>query len=740
MRSEERVLASPRVKSVAVVGNPNTGKTTLFNALTGFRQRVGNYPGVTVESKVGWLRDAGETGAIEVIDLPGTYSLSARSADEAVVLDTLLGHTDALERPDLIVVVVDASHPRRNLFLLTQILELGRPVIVALNMMDVARGRGIHWDAAALARRLGVPVVPVVATRREGIEALTKTILTAEHAAPRVPGPALPPAVDAELAALEEWKAGDAEPPDTRPVRAQWLQALLDPAGYHEQRLAVRWGADVTQRLGAARARLEAAGHGVPEIEAVARYAWIEQLLRDVVTCPHRPRRSKSEGADRVLTHPVAGLLIFAGLMLLMFQSLYEWAAPLADAIDRAVALSGAAVANWVPPGTLRSLLVDGALAGVGAVLVFLPQIMLLFLFLGILEDCGYLSRAALLVDRFMNVAGLSGKSVIPLLTSFGCAVPGILATRTIENARDRVLTMLIAPLMSCSARLPVYVLLVGAFVPERTLLGGWLHVQATVLTVMYLIGVIVAIPVAWVLKRTLLRGETLPFLMELPAYRWPTPRTVLYRVYEQGKEFCLRAGTIVFAVTVVIWALGYYPRPASVTPLPAAGQDGAVASGEAELAAAARAPAAGPTADGTNLEGSYLGRMGRWLEPVVRPLGWDWRIATATIASLPARELVVATLGTLFHMGGGDGGEPVELKERLQRAVRADGRPVFTLPVALSVMVFFSLCCQCAATLAAIQRETHSWRWPALTFGYMTALAYVGALVTYQVASRLMA
>jgi ferrous iron transport protein B len=544
-------------------------------------------------------------------------------------------------------------------------------------------------------------------------------------------------------------------------MRAEAMQTLLSPGGYHESRMVQRCGLGMADELAERRKRIAAAGESVIEVEGRVRYAWIDRVLPRVVTYTAGSQQTRSEQADRFLTHPVSGTLALLLLFGACFQSIYAWAAPLMDAIDGAFAAAGSLISATVPEGALQSLLVNGVTAGVGAVLVFLPQILILFLFLAILEDCGYMARAAFLLDRWMNVIGLNGKAFIPLLSSFACAVPGIMATRTIESRRDRMVTILIAPLMSCSARLPVYVLLIGAFVPATQLAGGLVSLQAVTLLAMYLVGAVVAIPIALLLKRTVLKGKAQAFLLELPTYKWPSPRTVFHRVYEQGREFCISAGTIIFAVAIVIWALAYYPRPASV----AAEHDTlrAVVEDEynASVAATTGHPDAGAAAtentlaeaqarrdekldeidraeSGAYLRQSVLGRMGRFIEPVVQPLGWDWRIGTAVIAAFPAREVVVATMGTIYNLGDEQDENSAGLREKLQKATWPDGRPVFNLAVALSIMVFFALCCQCGATLATIKRETRSWSWPLLTFVYMTGLAYVLAFAVYQVAVRL--
>jgi ferrous iron transport protein B len=793
-----------RTRRVALIGNPNTGKSTLFNALTGFRQRVGNYPGVTVERRVGRLKNSQST-RIEIVDLPGTYSLAVHQEDEAIVLDVLLGRQSTEPAPDVIVSVIDASNLRRNLFLTTQVLELDQPVIVALNMVDVAEARGIHVNVTALEEELGVPVVPVVAKKNQGVETLGEAIASSAGLACSKHCHSFPDCVCAELDGLCTSIGGHCDN-GGRAARAEAMQTLLAPGGYHESRMVQRCGLGMAEELAERRKRIAAAGESVIEVEARVRYAWIDRVLSRVVSHSPASQRTKSELADRFLTHPVTGLVVLMVLLGACFQSVYAWAQPVMDAIDGSFGALGSAIGAAVPDGAIQSLLVNGVIAGVGAVLVFLPQILILFLFLAILEDCGYMARAAFLLDRWMGFLGLNGKAFIPLLSSFACAVPGIMATRTIESRRDRMVTILIAPLMSCSARLPVYVLLIGAFVPAVPLLGGLVNLQAATLLAMYLVGALVAIPIALLLKRTILKGKAQAFLLELPTYKWPSVRTVFHRVFEQGKEFCVSAGTIIFAVAIVVWALGYYPRPAAV----AVSHDGLragvadeynaavaeiskkytqgtestgipdnpnVASLLAELEAIAadaedatlpdsvradfgtrhgewgRAALAvyeaGATRDtkmhqidrdeaGTYLRQSILGRMGLFIEPVVEPLGWDWRIGTAVIAAFPAREVVVATMGTIYNLGDEQDENSAGLRDKLHAATWPNGQPVFNLAVALSIMVFFALCCQCGATLATIKRETRSWRWPLLSFVYMTGLAYVAAFAVYQVAVRL--
>jgi ferrous iron transport protein B len=725
--------------TIALVGNPNTGKSTLFNALSGLRQRVGNYPGVTVELKKGFMTADGWN--FTLVDLPGTYSLAPRSPDEMVAVDLLLGQQAGEARPDVVVSLVDASNLDRNLYLTTQILELGIPVVVALNMIDLAEGQGVRVDAEELSRRLGVPVVPIQANRGRGLDRLREAITAAADADAPPCGVTFPEAFEREATQLRE-ALGEAVPEFL--VR----RVLLDVGGYTEQRLAARHEG-VGERVAAARQRLAADGCGVPTVEARARYGWIRRVTDGCVRRPLERPVTWTDRVDAVLTHRLWGTLVFLLLMFGVFQAIFTGARPLmgliGDAQDRLTGLVG----SQLPAGPVRSLLTDGVIAGVGGVVVFLPQIVILFGFLAVLEDCGYMARAAFLMDKVMSRAGLSGKSFIPLLSSMACAVPGILAARVIEDRRDRLATILVAPLMSCSARLPVYILLIGAFLTAG--FPWWL--PGLVMFAMYLVGLIAAPLMALLLKRTLLRGETPVFVMEMPLYRWPSLFAIGRRMFDAAGSFLYRAGTMILATMVLVWALLYFPS----TDGQGQSYDLRTAAMEEE-AEQLRADGDEDRADEVESEakrlrgewkrGSVLGRMGRAIEPAVRPLGWDWRLGMAALASFPAREVVVGTLGVIYDQGDVDAGEVSESPDvadtPLARAMVAatwddePSRKVFTVPTALSLMVFFALCCQCVSTLAVIRRETRSWRWPLFTFAYMTALAYVGALIVYQAGALL--
>lgn len=758
------VASTSRHRTVLLVGNPNTGKSTLFNALSGLRQRIGNYPGVTVEKKVGTFTV--DHTVVDLVDLPGTYSLAARSPDEMLTTRLLLGQEAGERPPDMIVNIVDAANLERNLYLTTQLLETGIPVIVALNMIDQAERAGMQIDAVALAERLGVRVIPMQANVGVGVAAL-KSALAQEALPPKREVP-FPEAIEQEVTRLAQFLLEASGHTNSRFLARR---LLFDVQSEMERQFCQKASSEARTQLQKSRTRLSEMNLGVPRVEARVRYAWIRDRLAGCVTQVPTTRPDWTARIDAILTHRLWGLLIFLLVMLIVFQSIFVWARPLMDLIILGKDWLANALSAWLAPGPLRSLLVQGILEGVGSVVVFLPQIMILFAFIAILEDCGYMARAAFLMDKVMSRCGLSGKSFIPLLSSFACAIPGVMATRVIEDRRDRLATMVIAPLMSCSARLPVYLLLAGAFLSD---FGWW--VPGCAIFAMYLLGLLVAPLVALALKRTLLRGATPVFVLEMPAYQWPSWRLVLQRMFERGWAFVQRAGTVILASMVLIWALLYFP----VSDPQGQSYDLRLSSLDAEAEAIRQAlagvkdqvseAAPGDAVKKTAIQvqrlqaqleakenqikallvewktSSWLGRLGWWLEPAVVPLGWDWRIGMAVLASFPAREVVVGTLGIIYSEGNIDPGEEearVTLGSRLRQATwdahtpRA-GQPVFTPVVALSLMTFFSLCCQCVSTLAVIKRETNSWRWPLFTFTYMTCLAYVAALGVFQIGSRL--
>ncbi|MEW4456334.1 ferrous iron transport protein B [Bremerella sp. JC817] len=732
------VDAPAQTLTVALVGNPNTGKSTLFNGLSGIRQKTGNYPGVTVEKKHGTFNHHRQK--VNLIDLPGTYSLAPRSPDEMVTVDVLLGRQANEIKPNAVLVIVDASNLERNLYIVSQVKELGLPTIVALNMGDIAADRGITVDAAKLQERLGLPVVVTQANRRGGLEQLRETIISLlEKPATAADSPF--PAEFREKVDQLHAQLGKVSP-DTPRYLAERL--LLDTTGYLEKEM-LGGGQDLHNWIVEARQSLAQHGQPIPAIEAISRYKWVQQVLEGVVTREANRRVTLSDRIDKVLTNRIAGTVFFVVIMTLMFQAVFSdlVAGNLMDGIEWIFEQVAGVVDANLADGALKSLLIDGVIAGVGGVLVFLPQICILFFFIAILEDCGYLARAAYLMDRLFSKIGLSGKSFIPLLSSFACAIPGIMAARVIENRRDRLITILVAPLMSCSARMPVYILLTAAFIPDESYLFGLISLQTLVMLSMYILGILAAVGVAFTLRKTILPGETPPFVMELPSYKFPSISGVLSVMVEKAWAFVRRAGTLIFAMTVIVWALSYFPRDEKAAVAPFADEvvqlnaDLETANEKEAIAIEERLSEIQNEVDGELLRHSFLGMAGHWIEPAVRPLGWDWRIGSAAIASFPAREVIISTMGVLYNLGGDEDEESQPLRETIKSAKWADTEEnVFNIPVALSIMVFFALCAQCAATLAVIKRETNSWRWPIFTFVYMTVLAYVGALVTYQVSA----
>jgi ferrous iron transport protein B len=611
---------------VALVGVPNSGKTSVFNALTGSRQKVGNYAGVTVERKEGSIRTPGGR-TVSVLDLPGTYSLRARSPDEEVTRDAVLGKLKGETPPDLLVCVADATNLRLVLRLMVELRRTGRPMVLALNMMDIARRRGLDIDMGKLAQLLGVPVVSTVAVRKGGIDDLVASI----------------------DGALER----------SAPAASTWAEPSAE------------------------------------DLRAYTREA--EAILAAVVHRAARPDTA-SEMVDRVVLHPVFGVVILLALMALVFQAVFTWAGPLMELTEAGFGALGTVIGDALPDGALRSLLVDGVIAGVGGVVVFLPQIVILFFFINLLEDTGYMARAAFLMDRIMGGVGLHGRAFIPLLSSFACAVPGIMAARVIENPRDRLTTILVAPLMTCSARLPVYVLLIGAFVPDRAV-GGVLNLRGLAMFALYAAGLLFALLVAFILKRTALKGEVEPLMMELPSYMIPDPRNLLINLWSRAAIFMRRAGVIILPLMVVVWFISTYPGA------PEGMEDQAVAH-------------------------SYAGMIGQFLEPLVAPIGFDWRIAVGLVIGLAAREVMVGVLGTIFAVGAGEAAE---------NALSGVLASTYGLPTAIALLAWYVFAPQCIATLGVVKRETNSWRWTFFCFAYLMALAWTMAYLGNHVTAALM-
>lgn len=686
---------------VALAGNPNVGKTSLFNELTGARHKVGNYAGVTVETREGGVDPRHRpTRPITIVDLPGTYSLTPISEDEAVAFRCLDGEGAA--PPDVVVLVLDAANLARNLYLAVQLLELGRPLVVALNMMDVAAAAGAPVDPAALARALGCPVVPTVARTGEGVSQLVERLCS------EGPVPADSP-IGARLLAPDPAFAGLGAP-----ARARWLVAAAAAGTLH-------LGAATPAERGLLAARPAAELHRAAQAQIIDRYREVDALL-DAIGLPaareRAPAMDRSEKIDRLLTHRVFGLVVFLAVMATIFTSIFTWAEPIMGLIETGITWLSGHVKDLLGPGIFTDLLTDGVIAGAGNVLVFVPQIALLFLLLGLLEDSGYMARAAFLIDRLMARVGLHGRAFVPLLSGYACAIPAILSTRTITDPRDRLATIMMIPFMSCSARLPVYVLFISALFPADRPVGPF-TLGSLLLLSMYALSTASALLAGFIYKRTLLKGPTPPFVLELPPYRLPRLRNTLLHVYDRSADFVRQAGTVILAMTVVLWALLSFPKP------PAPAPDRPDMSEQA-------------SADDSPILYSIGGRVGKAMEPVLAPMGQDFRMGIAILGSFAAREVMISTLGLVYGIEADD-----EDDQPLREALREARDPVtgekrHTPLKGLAAMVFFVYACQCMSTLAVVRRETRTWRWPLLMFTTMTAVAYVAAVLVYQVGRAL--
>jgi ferrous iron transport protein B len=689
---------------VAVAGNPNTGKTTLFNALTGARAKVGNYPGVTVERRTATLPTA--RGPVDLVDIPGCYSLLARTGEEQIALAALAGLDE--RRPDVVVFCVDATQAARGSYLVLQARELGLRCVVALTLVDEAGGAAP--DARALGAVLGCEVVPTVARRGIGVKDVVGAIERALAAGPAepqfrwTPSPSLTHAIDLVRAALPEtWPKTDAI--------ALWSLMSLDD----EDELV-----GVPDTLRRAVASAAPAPDAVDDEVVRARWRWLDAHVQPLVKRP--PDRSRTQRVDKVLLHRAGGFAIFVAIMFVMFMSLFAWTAPVIDAIDNGFGWARGQLHAHLPANIVTDFIADGAVAGVGSVMVFLPQILLLFFFIGLLEDCGYMARVAFLMDRLMKSMNLHGRAFVPMLSGYACAVPAILATRTMERQRDRLLTMLVVPLMTCSARLPIYTLVIGA------LFAGSHWTQSLLMVGMYGFSVITALTAAIVLSRLIkpLRAKRLPFVIELPPYRLPRGRDVARQMWDRTSMFLREAGTVILGCTIALWALLYFPRQ-----LPAGSPD--------YDAMIAKAPTAEVAHDlenekaGALLANSYGGRLGHLIEPGIAPMGFNWQIGVGIIGAFAAREVFISTMGVVYSVGSDADEDSPGLRHAMQTAKRADGRALYTPLVGLSLMIFFALACQCMSTLAVVKRETGGYRWPLFLFAYMTVLAWIVSTLVYQ-------
>jgi len=628
--SEKTSGNADEIPLVALAGPPNSGKTTLFNRLTGLRQKVANYPGVTVEKHIGEVRSGGQVLA-DLVDLPGIHGFSARTLDEKITKEVLEGQVDGVKKPDAVIMVTDSTRLENQLMLVEQVLELNLPTLLVLNMSDELKDRGGSVNATALAKRLGVQVVWTNGRTGEGTEEITEYI--------------------------SQLKRGNSTQSKVSDVLRNSSQSRTLP---------------VLERFS-------------------KRKKTVKEVVSQVDFVPPKPS-AISGHLDSLVLHKIWGPMIFFAVVILVFQSIFTWAVPLMDGIQFLIEVSGSWISSVLADTWFRSLLIDGIWAGVGSVVVFLPQILILFLFIGILEDSGYMARAAVIADRVMYRIGLQGRAFLPLLSGYACAVPAILSARTIEDDRDRLATIFVTPFMTCSARLPVYVLLIAAFIPNEAFLGSFLSQRTVALILLYALGIIAAVITAFILKRTLLKAESSTFLMELPPYRLPSLQTLGLRLLDRGRIFLTRVGKIIFTVTIILWFLTQFPRTEFGAP-----QD---------------------------IEQSALGQIGHVIEPVIAPLGFDWRIGIGLVTSLAAREVIVGTLGTIYGIETADE-ESLDLQSALQESL--------SFPAAMGLLVFFAFALQCMSTVATVKRETGGWKWPSFQFLYMLALGYFGAFLAFR-------
>ena len=696
---------------IALVGNPNTGKSTLFNILTGLNQKVGNFPGVTVDKKTGHCKLPGGR-SVEIIDLPGTYSLYPKSKDERIVFEVLADKSNS-SHPDLVVIVADASNLKRNLLLYTQVADLKIPVIIALNMMDVARKAGTEIDVDALAARLGVQIVPISARQGENINGLKEAISYTSDVALQndtieveALAPGLIHKIKEELQVDKPYTALQFAHQHENlrfltPAQSDRIEELEQEFSFHSQ-------------------KAQAA-------ETIARYNYINDVLFDSVKqVKEASKESISNRIDRVLTHKIWGFVIFFAVLFIIFQAIFAWSEYPMTLIEELFVWFTTMAHQILPEGVLTDLLVDGVLAGLSGVLVFIPQIAILFAFIAILEDTGYMARVTFMMDKVMRKVGLNGKSVVPLIGGFACAVPSIMSTRNIENWKDRIITIMVTPLVSCSARLPIYTLLISLVVPDEKVLGV-INMQGIALMGMYVLSIVSAILVAWVMKAIIKGRERGYFIMELPVYRMPRWSNVGLTMYEKVKSFVFEAGKVIIAISIILWVMASYGPPGRQQAIDQKYQSAEVVKNhtphELELLKASE-----------KLENSYAGIVGKSIEPAIEPLGFDWKMGIALITSFAAREVFVGTMATIYSVEGDD--THVEsVREKMQQAKNPEtGQPVFTFAVAFSLMIFYAFAMQCMSTLAVVYRETKSWKWPAIQFVYMTGLAYFASFIVYHI------
>ena len=694
---------------VALVGNPNTGKSTLFNILTGLNQKIGNFPGVTVDKKTGFCQlPDGRTA--EIIDLPGTYSIYPKSKDESIVFSVLADKAKGLT-PDLIVVILDASNLKRNLLLYTQIADLKIPIVVALNMIDVSDKAGIDIDIDLFAKKLGVLVVPISARKIKGIDQLKNAIAYTNKIALQqdtIDVEAIAPQIIAQIK-------------ETLKIDNPYLALQLA----HQHETLSYLSTEQSDRIEKLEHEFSFHSQKSQATETIARYNFINDLLYDTVKKPETAHdETVSNKIDKILTHKVFGFVIFFAILMFIFQAIFSWSAYPMSLIEDLFIWLQKVISNVLPAGPLVSLVVDGVLAGLSGVMVFIPQIAILFALISILEDTGYMSRVTFMMDKVMRKVGLNGKSVVPLIGGFACAVPSIMSTRNIENWKDRMITIMVTPLVACSARLPIYTLMIALVVPNRNV--WWIfNLQGLALTAMYLLSIVSAVTVAFVMKFILKARERGYFIMELPVYRMPRWKNVGFTMYDRSKTFVLQAGKVIIAVSVILWVLKSYGPGDTFAKIDQKYH-------QAQYVKTMTPDSLNKVIASEKLESSYAGVFGHVIEPVIKPLGFDWKIGIALISSFAAREVFVGTMATIYSVEG-DADKMESVQQKMHSATNPDtGKPVFTLAVAFSLMMFYAFAMQCASTVAVVYRETKDWRWPAVQFAYMTGLAYVASFIVY--------
>lgn len=695
---------------VALVGNPNSGKSTLFNVLTGLSQKIGNFPGVTVDKKTG-LCKLPDSRTAQIIDLPGTYSLYPKSGDERIVMEALADKNNSAH-PNLIIFVADASNLKRNLLLYTQVADLKIPIIIALNMMDLAKRSGIEISVDALAAKLGVQVIPISARNKEGIDQLKQAVTYASK---------IPLQVDSiEIEAI----APGLVQKISKEMFIDRPYVALQLAHQHEKLKFLTLAQ--SDRIEEIEQEYSFHSQKAQATETIARYNFINDVLFDTIKVKiDGQKETVSNRIDKVLTHKIFGFVIFFAILFLIFQSIFAWSEYPMSLIEQLFVWLASIGHQFLPAGMLTNLLIDGVLAGLSGVLVFIPQIAILFAFISILEDTGYMSRVTFMMDKIMRKVGLSGKSVIPMIGGFACAVPSIMSARNIENWKDRIITIMVTPLITCSARLPVYALLISLVVPDKKV-WGIINMQGIALMAMYVLSIVSAILVAWVMKQIIRSRERGYFIMELPVYRMPRWNNVLLTMYQKVKTFVFEAGKVIIAVSIILWVLASYGPSNRFEKIDKEYQSAALVQKYSpkeleQLTASAK------------LENSYAGILGKTIEPVISPLGFDWKIGIALITSFAAREVFVGTMATIYSVDGDDTNME-SVREKMHAARNPDtGLPVFTTAAAFSLMMFYAFAMQCMSTIAVVYRETENWKWPTIQFVYMTVLAYVASFITYQ-------